>query len=431
MSVIGYINVSLETFGGLLSLVFILCLYVPRRKKRLMEQPYIRMLVCNTILLFCDAAAWLFKGRPDPFSFYAVRVANFAVFVLGYVLLALFTHYLVNFLEEKGVPRIRMPVRLMYGVMVLGIVLVVVSQFNHMYYFIDEQNVYHRGAWFWLSQVFGMAGLALNSALLLRFRRYLKAGERVTFWVYITLPVTALMFQALFYGIAVLYLATTACLLCVYISIQVERTREADQRELELEKSRTALMLSQIQPHFLYNSLDCIGELCVTDPPRAERAVTEFSIFLRGNIDALSTPDTIAFAQELAHTQHYLELEQMRFDTRLRVEYHIEATLFRLPPLTLQPIVENAVRYGVSAKTEGGTVTITTGETDSDWIITVEDDGIGFDPEKILSDRRSHVGIQNVRQRLESQCGGTLTVTGAPGKGTKAVISIPKPLTIG
>lgn len=426
MSIIGYVNVSLETFGGLLSLIFILCLYVTQTKKGLMERPYIRMLVCNTILLFCDAAAWLFKGRQDPFSFYAVRVANFFVFILGYVLLALFTHYLTSFLEEKGVPRVKMPARFMYATMALAIVLVVVSQFTHMYYFIDAQNIYHRGAGFWLSQVFGMVGLILNGALLIRFRSCLKTSERATFWVYITLPVTALLAQALFYGIAVLYLATTVCLLCVYISIQVERTREADQRELELEKSRTALMLSQIQPHFLYNSLDCIGELCVVDPPRAEQAVTEFSMFLRGNIDALSTPDTIAFEQELAHTRHYLELEQMRFDARLHLEYHIEATLFRLPPLTLQPIVENAVRYGVTAREAGGTVAIITEERSDAWVIIVSDDGVGFDPGKVLDDGRSHVGIENVRKRLSAQCGGTLSVEGVPGKGTTAVISIPK-----
>lgn len=426
MSTIGYINVSLETFGGLLSLIFILCLCVAQTKKGLMERPYIHMLICNTVLLFCDAAAWLFKGRPDPFSFYAVRVANFLVFILGYVLLALFTRYLASFLEEKGVPHIRMNAGFMYGVMALAIVLVVLSQFNHMYYSIDAQNIYHRGEGFWLSQVFGMVGLVLNARLLLRFRKYLKTSERATFWVYITLPVTALLVQALFYGVAVLYLATTVCLLCVYISIQVERTREADQRELELEKSRTALMLSQIQPHFLYNSLDCIGELCVVDPPRAEQAVTDFSMFLRGNIDALSTPDTIAFEQELAHTRHYLELEQMRFDNRLRIEYHIEATLFRLPPLTLQPIVENAVRYGVTARESGGTVTISTEEQSDAWVIVVRDDGVGFDSGKVPDDGRSHVGIENVRKRLTAQCGGALTVEGIPGKGTTAVFTIPK-----
>lgn len=212
--------------------------------------------------------------------------------------------------------------------------------------------------------------------------------------------------------------------------MRMKRVRDSEKRALALEneltQSKIATMLSQIQPHFLYNALDCIGELCVIDPRRAERAVTEFSMFLRGNLDSLSAPGTIPFELELSHIKHYLELEQMRFDDRLRVVYQIGPTLFRLPSLTIQPIVENAVRYGVTKRPKGGTVTISTAETEKAWTITVEDDGLGFDPEQVLASGRSHVGIQNVRQRLEGQCGGGLTITSTPGVGTAAVISIPK-----
>ena len=211
---------------------------------------------------------------------------------------------------------------------------------------------------------------------------------------------------------------------------RMKRVRDNERRALALEneltQSRIATMLSQIEPHFLYNALNCIGELCAIDPPRAEQAVTEFSMFLRGNLDSLSAPGTISFERELAHTMHYLELEQMRFDERLRVVYQIGPSIFRVPSLTLQPIAENAVRHGVTKREEGGTVTISTTETDSAWLIIVEDDGVGFDPQVILSDERSHVGMQNVRQRLAGQCGGGLDITSTPGVGTKAVISIPK-----
>lgn len=211
---------------------------------------------------------------------------------------------------------------------------------------------------------------------------------------------------------------------------RMKRVRDNERRALALEneltQSRIATMLSQIEPHFLYNALNCIGELCAIDPPRAEQAVTEFSMFLRGNLDSLSAPGTISFERELAHTMHYLELEQMRFDERLQVVYQIGPELFRLPSLTLQPIVENAVRHGVTKREEGGTVIVSTSETDSAWVITVEDDGVGFDPQRVLTDERSHVGIQNVRQRLEGQCKGSLDIISIPGVGTKAVITIPK-----
>lgn len=209
--------------------------------------------------------------------------------------------------------------------------------------------------------------------------------------------------------------------------------QQAAELERQLAASRISMMLSQIQPHFLYNALNCIGELCATDPPRAEQAVSRFSMFLRGNVDSLSATGTISFRQELAHTQYYLELEQMRFDERLRVVYDIGPSGFRLPPLTLQSIVENAVQYGVTAKEEGGTVTIATSESRRGWSITVTDDGMGFDPNVApeKEDGRSHVGIQNVRDRLAAQCGGSLTILSTHGLGTTATIFLPKEEEIG
>lgn len=187
MSTIGYINVSMETFGGLLSFVFIICLYITRRRRELLERLYIRMLVCNTALLFCDAAAWLFKGRPDRISFYAVRFSNFLVYALGYVILACFTHYLIRFLMEKNAPVPTVPLYVMLAIMLTAVGLTVVSQFNKMYYVIDEQNIYHRQSMFWLSQLFGIIGLIFNGCLLVRYRKYLNGRECITFSIYILL----------------------------------------------------------------------------------------------------------------------------------------------------------------------------------------------------------------------------------------------------
>ena len=224
----------------------------------------------------------------------------------------------------------------------------------------------------------------------------------------------------------VLYIATTVSALCIYISIQVEQSRKFSQEELELEKSRTAIILSQIHPHFLYNSLSVIKGLCQTDPGKAELAVDHFSGFLRGNLDSLTAGSPIPFSQELSHTRHYLELEQMRFGSRLNVIYDAPVTDFLIPPLTLQPIVENAVRHGIVKREEGGTLTISTAGTSEACTVTVTDDGIGFDPLKPMQDGKKHIGIQNVQKRLQTQCHAILTIRSAPGCGTVAVITLPR-----
>lgn len=115
----------------------------------------------------------------------------------------------------------------------------------------------------------------------------------------------------------------------------------------------------------------------------------------------------------------------MRFGPRLTITYNLQTTSFMIPPLTLQPLVENAVRYGISKKENGGTITIATSLADKQFSIIVADNGSGFDPSEKKQDGRSHIGIQNVRDRIRTLCNGTLVITSAPGIGTTAVITIP------
>ena len=193
-------------------------------------------------------------------------------------------------------------------------------------------------------------------------------------------------------------------------------------------RQRMRIMLSQIQPHFLYNTLSVIQDLCHSDPARAEIATVAFSQYLRGNMDSLFSETTIPFEDEWKHTQGYLDLEQMRFEGKLEVHYDIGCTSFDLPPLSLQPIVENAVNHGVRANPDGaGIVTIATREYPDRYEITVTDTGPGFDPDNPPEKQgRTHVGVQNVRERLASLCGGTLTIMSEIGRGTTATISLPK-----
>ncbi len=248
-------------------------------------------------------------------------------------------------------------------------------------------------------------------ALLLEYLNY--------YWRFIPMRVAASM------GV----LLTVLLQLQQLLRLAALQRQEAEQKrrlETELTQSRIAVMLSQIQPHFLYNALSSIQCLCRDDPATAEKATENFSMFLRGNMDSLTMDKPIGFDKELEHTQHYLSLEQLRFPDKLHVAYDIETTLFRLPTLTLQPIVENAVRYGVTKTKAGGTVKISTRETDAAFVVTVEDNGAGFDPMQPHDDGRTHIGIENVRDRLARMSGGTLTIESTRGVGTIAVIAIPK-----
>lgn len=229
------------------------------------------------------------------------------------------------------------------------------------------------------------------------------------------------------------YLTGIIIFICRQFAVSVNDVRKcflqaahAQEMEKQLLQSKISIMLSQIQPHFLYNSLTAIRQLCDIDPQKAKQAVTLFARYLRGNTESLTTAHCIPFEKELEHVKSYMALEQIRFEDELQVEYDIQAHGFLLPSLSLQPLVENAVRHGVSKKAGGGKVTIRTTETGDAFMVTVCDDGVGFDPDRIPQSRHMPVGIENVRNRLWSMCGGTLAVRGIPGAGVSAVITLPK-----
>jgi len=201
-------------------------------------------------------------------------------------------------------------------------------------------------------------------------------------------------------------------------------------KELELTENKVAIMLSQIQPHFLYNVLSAIAQLCDEDPVKAKKAIMDFSVYLRSNMNSLNDKGLISVEKEISHVKGYLDLEKEIYRDALNVIYHIEAGGFMLPPLSIQPIAENAVKHGIGRKEGGGTVILSVRETDNEFLVTVSDNGAGFNMSDTqanrLKDEQKHIGIENVRRRIEEQCGGTLEISGEPGFGTTAVIRIPK-----
>ena len=206
----------------------------------------------------------------------------------------------------------------------------------------------------------------------------------------------------------------------------VNTQKKLAKQEKQLIDKELAIKMSQIQPHFLYNSLTSIHYLCDKDPKLAKKAVKWFSTYLRGNLESMSKENMVPFEQEMNHIDIYLKLEKLRFGEYLDVVYNIEEQDFMIPSLTIQPLVENAVKYGVGDKREGGQVIIGTTSTDTHYIITIEDTGTGFDINKEHNDGRQHVGIQNVKERLSLICNGELIIHSEIDKGTVAIIRIPK-----
>lgn len=191
----------------------------------------------------------------------------------------------------------------------------------------------------------------------------------------------------------------------------------------EAARQRTRVAVLQMRPHFINNTLLSIYYLCDREPQKAQQLIREFSRYLQSNFDAIVEEGTIPFEKELEHTRAYLAVELARFGEQLHVEFDTPFTAFRLPPLTLQPIVENAVKYGVVPGLPPLYIFVSTEDTGSGIQITVEDTGPGFQQPV---DNAPHVALNNIRQRLSAMCGGTLSIEPREEGGTKVTIFVPR-----
>lgn len=205
-----------------------------------------------------------------------------------------------------------------------------------------------------------------------------------------------------------------------------KEARRAAELEKELSDMNMTLMLSQIQPHFMYNALNTIKYLTKKDPKSAEKAIVKFSSYLRANMDSLTQKEPIAFKKEMEHVDNYISIERLRFGDRLNVEYDIACDNFTIPPLTIQPIAENAIKHGINQKVDGGTLKISSCEKDEYVIVSIEDDGVGFDVNEVKNDGCSHVGMNNIKSRLKEMLNAEVTVESVENQGTTVTIRIPK-----
>ena len=225
--------------------------------------------------------------------------------------------------------------------------------------------------------------------------------------------------------------AVAAIMVLKFIPSNINVVTKAKELEMEkavlnaaLAESRISTMMSQIRPHFIYNTLGSIEQLCLLDPPKAGALVHNFAKYLRGNFGELDNPKPILMSQEMEHVHHYISIENVRFPD-MTFMFEMNSEDFYIPALTIQPIVENAIKHGLMKLQEGGTIRVVSYETDTDYCISVIDDGVGFDTNALI-DERKHVGLRNIRERLKVMVNGTLAIESTVGVGTKVLITIPK-----
>jgi two-component sensor histidine kinase len=200
------------------------------------------------------------------------------------------------------------------------------------------------------------------------------------------------------------------CIVCFcWVLNHFQETRERERRALELEKRLTQANLQalkmQLQPHFLFNTLNAISSLIHENPKAADDMLCALSQFLRMNL-AVSSKNEVALQQELDFVDRYLEIQQTRFGERLRINRQIDPSVkaAMVPPLILQPLVENAIRHGLESRETGGTVTIRASRDNGTLRLEISDDGEGFKGGKLFAASEG-IGLSNTKARLSELYG--------------------------
>ena len=300
------------------------------------------------------------------------------------------------------------------------LVLDVVNVFTGIF-FTAENGVYLRSKTMILSQGYQFAIFLLVFALT-TLNKKLCPREKIAFALYCVLPLFAIILQNVFKGYAIAYASIIVAIEVLFFFVNIQKNIDLAKEEEKNKEAQITLMLSQIKPHFVYNSISAISALIPIDPQKAQKTLNDFTAYLRHNLSTLTASRTIPFEDELRHIETYVSLEKLRFGSRVTVNFDLQTTDFSVPPLSIQPIVENAVKHGILGRYEGGTVNLKTYETADAFVVEVADDGVGFDYKTVDFDKNKHFGINNIKYRIEKTCDGEMTVKSEIGKGTVVTV---------
>lgn len=424
---VDFINFAIATGGFIVAIsglsLLLLTPYIQKTQKIF----FMFIFSILTIYIFSDLCtqALLYFGGPKftPFS----KLCLFFESFFSSILLPIITIYIIfSSGKRRGKKTF---IALSVFCWVIYVITLVITQFTQYIYYFTPDNEYHRGDYYFILLLPLIILNIINIIALLVNFKFLSKRLKRAFIYYIFIPLICMVVQIFIYGLLLTVIGTSLATMIMFRFVLLDQISQYVKNYEENATQQANIRVLQMRPHFIYNTLTSIYYLCDQDPKKAQQVILNFNTYLRKNFTALANENMILFNDELEHVKAYLAVEQVRFEDMLYVKYDIENTNFRLPSLTLQPIVENSVKYGVDPESDPLQIIISTKETDTSNIITVEDTGPGFDYDSgyLKSDtEKTHVALKNIKERLSMICNGTILSTKRDEGGTITIIEIPK-----
>lgn len=435
-----FINAALEA-GAVVFSGIILGSCIVRKSRTRKKHAFCMFTLFLILLLICNLTTWVLDGMfvtptflPKLYTLDLVlTVFDYFFYCLVGVMMYRYVMIIIYDLQKRNDPPEKIPhFKLLLVLSMISTGIFASSMYTGWFYSFPEDGYTYYTSAYWVLVAFSTFAIWLIAYNVIKNRELLGKRRMLLLLAYSIIPLLLIVVDQLF-SLSFSYISLSLISTLIYMDVDIEQEQtmlkqeamialnEAEKNEMKLN-----LMMSQIQPHFLYNSLSTISYLCRVNPKDAEETVNDFSDYLAGNLNSINSKRPVPFEKELGHTKSYLKIQKRRFNERMQIEYDIEVKNFEIPALTLQPLVENAVRHGVEQRLDATIIRISTNETEDSYIVKIEDNGPGFDVNAKPSGDRPHIGINATRSRLTNMVNGRLDISSEIGRGTLAIVTIPK-----
>lgn len=402
----------------------ILVVIILKQKQTTEIKNFILFTLASALAQWTDIVVYLCVGNSELIHLnYIVNVLSYALSVFASYLYLI---YLFAYFEDRRKIKYHKLYRQVpFIYMVICIAIYTSSIWNDLFFRIDTAGYYHSTQLSFLSSAMLLPVALFSFFEILKNRKYTSKRDSVIHFLY-NIFYLALGIIDSAKSLTLHYIAMTVFVLLIFVFIGLEKEQELEKNQKELALSELNALRLQMNPHFIYNTLASVDALITVDPEAARDLVEKFIKHLRGSyLD--NSPLLVPFADELENIKYYLSVEQTRFPG-IKIDYDLKITDFQLPPLTVQPLIENAIKHGICGRDESeGTITISAYDDEKAYYIRIADNGIGFDTKApLIPSKRNHLGVQTTKKRLELICKGTLDITSIVNVGTQSLITIPK-----
>lgn len=435
-----FVQITIECWNELFLLLLIIVMQISRYKDRYdrfagnVKIPLTNELIIFYLAIFLynfvNIITLIFSGEDSTASYYIMRIGVFCYYLIGAFQTLLFLEVAKTYIAKKNNDkRLERVITAFQLLEVPNLLLLLITPSTGILYFIDEHNNYNRSWGFYVWQGITIITFVFIGAILLLYRKKTDLFIKQIITVAFVLPMAGFLMSFFYDSFNFNNIMVSVSDLLMFIlyeknktEVTIQNAHELEKSKQELEQSKVRLLVAQIQPHFIYNSLMALQAKSI-DNPVVYEGIKNFGNYLRSNFTAMADNELISFEDELKCIRAYLRLEELNFGDKMKVKYDLELNRFMLPALCIEPLVENAVRYGIGTYSKGGTVQIIVRDEEDYIEIEVKDDGSGGNKLTDAQKNRKSIGLENVRLRLKASGMGELMLS-QDETGTSAIVRL-------